>query len=289
VCWGYNYSGQLGNGRSGAGEVAVSPVAVKNLADVQAVAAGGKFTCALRTNGQVACWGDNLVGELGNGSDAGSQSSVPVPVVTLSDATQIAAGDDHACALRAGGTMVCWGGNQEGELGNASTTPSTVPVPVATITGVTSIAAGLVFSCASLQTGAVYCWGSNTNGQLGNGFASTMANPTPGAVPAVNDAIAVSCGFWHACALRKNGALVCWGQNEAGQLGNGAVEPDAATPVPPVAVQRIANGATVSVRGEHSCATTSDSHIDCWGQNDDSEVGGGAAPAVPSPVAVPGF
>jgi alpha-tubulin suppressor-like RCC1 family protein len=290
ACWGYDYSGQLGNGKSGDGQLAVEPITVGNLSDLVQVSAGGVFTCALKASGEVACWGENAFGELGNGSDAGAVTAQPVAVSGLNDARQIAAGYNHACALRASGTVVCWGSNASGELGNASSNPSSVPVAVSSLAGVKMIAAGLGFSCAVLDTGAVSCWGANDYGQLGNGTPNTTPNPKPLTVSSIDDATAVACGAFHTCALRKSGQIVCWGYNAYGQLGDGVVPADAETPTPtPTTVLLISSGESVSASGEHSCATTADSHVLCWGQNAHGEIGDGTSAQALSPRSPKGF
>jgi alpha-tubulin suppressor-like RCC1 family protein len=290
VCWGSDTYGQLGNGKSGDNQAAVTPLPVANLSGLSQISAGGIFTCALKTSGEVTCWGDNVFGELGNGDDAGAVTAQPVAVSGVNDATQIATGYDHVCALRAGGTVVCWGSNADGELGNASTNPSTTPVPVSSLNGVKMVAAGDVFSCAVLDTGAVACWGSNRYGQLGNGAPSNTPNPTPVTVSNIDDAVAVTCGDWHACALRKTGQIACWGYNAHGQLGYGVIPADAEAPTPtPTTVLSITAGVSVSAAGEHSCATTADSHVLCWGQNADGEIGDGTTTQALSPQSPQGF
>jgi alpha-tubulin suppressor-like RCC1 family protein len=105
-------------------------VAVTGLSsNVTAIAAGGSHTCALTTAGAVQCWGSNASGQLGNNSTTNSQ--LPVAVTGLSsDVTAIAAGQSHTCALMTSGAVQCWGDNEDGQLGNNSTTNSSVPVTV---------------------------------------------------------------------------------------------------------------------------------------------------------------
>ena len=173
-CWGYNYLGQLGTGSMSNSLV---PAAVVGLgapdSGVQAVAAGGYFTCAL-VSGGVQCWGDDVYGELGNGVSGGDAGSlVPVAVQGLgnpgSGVQALAAGKYHACAVVNGGAQ-CWGDNANGDLGNNSIVPSSVPVAVQGLgpgSGVQAIAAGDLQNCA-LVNGGLQCWGYNVNGALGN-------------------------------------------------------------------------------------------------------------------------
>jgi len=106
-----------------------TPVSVSGVSDATQISAGFGHSCALRTGGTISCWGYNNYGQLGNGT-TGSPSLTPVPVSGVSDATQISAGESHTCALRAGGTISCWGSNGYGQLGNGTTTNSPTPVPV---------------------------------------------------------------------------------------------------------------------------------------------------------------
>jgi alpha-tubulin suppressor-like RCC1 family protein len=102
---------------------------------------GDDFSCALRIDGTVTCWGSNGNGRLGNGGNF--SSSTPVLVKDLTDASHLTAGDDHACAVRKSGGVSCWGYNENGQLGDGSTVNSSRPVAVAGLTGVTAFSAGV--------------------------------------------------------------------------------------------------------------------------------------------------
>ncbi len=129
MCWGDNSEGQLGDGSR---RNRRHPVAVSGLGDAIAIDAGARFSCAVRATGGVVCWGANDDGQLGNGSKRLRRSPVPVAVSGLGDATAIATGYDHACAVRATGGVVCWGRNSQGGLGDdfANGTKEDVPMPV---------------------------------------------------------------------------------------------------------------------------------------------------------------
>ncbi|MCX6865189.1 MAG: cadherin-like beta sandwich domain-containing protein, partial [Verrucomicrobia bacterium] len=187
AAWGYNSSGQLGNGTttSSSTPVVVRTTGVLSGKTVRAIAGGNSFSLALCTDGTAAAWGYNSAGQLGNNSS--TSSNVPVAVDTtgvLAGKTIIglAAGASHSLALCADGTVTAWGSNYYGQLGNKSTTNRSVPVLVDR-TGVlgnklvTAIAAGDQYSHAVCADGSMASWGYNNNGQLGNGTTTDATAP----------------------------------------------------------------------------------------------------------------
>ena len=238
TCWGNNRSGKLGNGRSGYYAGSSVPIEVLGINDATAITAGNDHACALRRTGTITCWGNNYNGQLGNGqSGRDANSSVPVKVLDINDATAITAGGGHTCALRQTGTITCWGDNDYGQLGNGKETDSSVPVEVLGINDATAITAGIgygsgLYTCALRRTGTITCWGDNYNGQLGNGQSGRDANSSvPVEVLDINDATAITAGGGHACALRRTGTITCWGNNHSGQLGNGQSGYNSSVPV----------------------------------------------------------
>jgi alpha-tubulin suppressor-like RCC1 family protein len=190
-CWGFNSSGQLGQGA----DRESSAVAVKakgNAVNVAQLVIGNTSTCALRADSSIVCWGDNYDGNLGRGyyEQLSSEPGTPDFVVGLSGVSQIDSNFNHSCALKRDGSLWCWGGNSFGQLGNdcsaapcevnpalgrtASHTPMLVP-----LNGVQSVASGNGHTCALTNDSAVYCWGRNDSGQLGNGEVSVASVPTP--------------------------------------------------------------------------------------------------------------
>jgi len=206
------------------------------------VAAGYSHTCALRQNGQVACWGDNFYGQLGTGTPAHRAT-----VSNLTDAAGAAAGWWDACALRQNGQVVCWGDNSSGQLGDGTTDASQTPVAVSGLLDGAAIRAGGAHNCGLRQNGQVVCWGDNDYGQLGDGTTTDAA--TPVAVSDLVDAVALSAGGYHSCALRQAGQVVCWGDNSSGQLGDGT----ATSSVTPVAVSGLTDAASVARLPLHLC------------------------------------
>ncbi len=289
-CWGQNQDGQLGNGQSNT--QAKSPVDVSGITDARAVACGASFTCALRTNGKVACWGDGLAGQLGSGSKA--SSSTAVEVKNLDGVVAISAGEAHACAVKSDGKLVCWGDNGNGQLGTGNLVPAQIAdaTPVPSLDDVAQVAAAQRSTCARKKSGAVFCWGANEIGQLGSGAANPTPNPSPSVVSNL-DVSAIWAGATHACAVSKasssNGAVLCWGSGGSGQIGDGQPR-DAgnATPIP-TRVNGITNAIGVGTGGEHSCAPATTGTIQCWGDNGRGQIGNNKTGQENSPDGVLGF
>ncbi len=287
ACWGYNYSGQLGDGKKV--PQSATPIAVAGVSDVVQVAGGIVFTCAVISGGGVKCWGDNAYGQLGDGDNAATNAVVDVK--NMSDAVEVAVGSYHACALRSGGTVSCWGRNTSGQLGNGNTMDAFTPTDVGVSQGM-HVTAGFNFSCAVKSTGQLMCWGGNDYGQLGNGTITSTATPTPAVVTGIQDAISIGAGTNHACAVRKSGVVACWGLNDDGQLGNGAKSMTSGTPNPtPAPVVGLSNAVSMGqVLGLHSCAVNANGLVLCWGTNFYSELAEDSATQHEySPIGVTGF
>jgi len=273
-CWGENADGELGNGDP-AGARAATPVDVVEITDAVGIACGANFSCALRSGGSVACWGNGLGGQLGNGTK--QLQPTPGPVSMLSDAIGLSAGESHACAVKSDGTVVCWGDNVNGQLGTGDSMERTTPTVIPSLDSIAIVAAGARSSCAAKKSGGVFCWGANELGQLGSGAANGTPNPSPTAVSGV-DAVALWAGRDHACAVRRGGTVACWGAGFLGQIGDGQPRASATTPTPsPTAVSGITNAIGVVTGGSHSCSPTSTGTILCWGDNAHGEIGSGTA------------
>jgi alpha-tubulin suppressor-like RCC1 family protein len=178
MAWGQGEDGQLGDNSRASRN---TPVEVEGITEAVAIAAGGHDSLALLKNGTVMAWGDDLHFELGDEEvmakgkpgveeEEALLSTTPVPVNNLSNVKAISMGRDQALALLENGTVVSWGGDGKGQLGNgAIETRNDKPSPVPGLSGVTAIAAGEEFSAAVLSTGVVMTWGSNENAGLGIG------------------------------------------------------------------------------------------------------------------------
>ena len=164
---------------------------------------------------------DSFVFNVEDASSNESQATVSItvtpPVFTPGIVDVLADGANHSCAM-AGGGVQCWGWNQNGQIGNNSTTNASAPVAVIGLSsGVQGVATGFLHTCA-LTNGGVQCWGGNDNGQLGND--STTESDVPVAVSGLASEVqGIFLGGYHACVL-DNGIVQCWGANESGELGD---------------------------------------------------------------------
>jgi alpha-tubulin suppressor-like RCC1 family protein len=243
AAWGYNLYGQLGNNSTTDSSVPVPVVQTGVLAGrtIVAIAAGNYFNLALCTDGTLAAWGMNSSGQLGNNTT--TNSSVPVLVnksgiLANRTVATLAIGAWHAYALCADGTLAAWGNNGNGQLGNNAYTNSSVPVAV-NLSGVlagrtvAALDAGETHGLALCTDGTLATWGYNLYGQLGNNTTITSNVPVSvnlSGVFAGRTTVRSWAGGYHNLALCADGALVAWGYNNSGQLGNNSTT-DSTTPV----------------------------------------------------------
>jgi alpha-tubulin suppressor-like RCC1 family protein len=293
--------------------------------DERGIVTGEVHSCFLRADGTALCWGANStgtisIGRLGDGTTA--DRATPAPVVTLSNAVQLAAGGSHTCARLAAGSVMCWGkGMVRGDGATQDSPDALTPVPVFALDDAVEIAAGSENACAIRATGGVVCWGRFI--LEGGGSPRIYGAPTPvaGAVGAVD----LAAGETHACALLVDGTVVCWGSNASNELGDGLyMSRSDARAVPGLAdvVEIAAGGRTTCARrsagtvfcwgrgasGEvpaladaveiavgsddqrfHACARRASGAVVCWGEGSRGELGDGTAVSSSTPVAVLGL
>ncbi|MGB7963762.1 MAG: hypothetical protein WCF12_12520 [Propionicimonas sp.] len=271
-CWGIR-----GGAENGAGPADVTGAASR----ITAVSVGGMHQCAVTRSGGVKCWGDNADGQLGDGTL--TTRPAPVAVDGLPGPIRaVSSGMSHNCALTRAGGVVCWGDNSEGQLGNRKEKDSRSPVAVRGLSsGVTALSAGGSHTCAITETGKVRCWGSGRQGQLGVRAAINSRVPVE-VVGLAPGTVAVSAGKSHSCAITRAGAVMCWGDNGSGQLGDGTT----ASSVLPVNVVGLPSEvSTIAAGGRHTCAVTA-AGVTCWGANDSGQLGDGTRTDSRVPVAV---
>lgn len=216
ACWGDAAQGQLGQHQPTLPSSSHAR-SVAGLSGAVRIAAGVGSTCAVLRSGSVWCVGAGRL--LGDG--ASDDPRTPRQVPGIADAVDVALFDGHACVLRAGGQVACWGRNAYGELGvPASAGTQTTPVAVTGLPGAAkAVSVGYGYSCAVLVDGAIWCWGNHAVGQLGAGYLANSATTGFAQVLGITDAVAVSAGQQHACAVLDGGYVQCWGRPPG--LGNG--------------------------------------------------------------------
>jgi alpha-tubulin suppressor-like RCC1 family protein len=248
------------------------------------LAFGRRFSCVLEHDRSVRCSGANVKGQLGFGI-AGVASATRMQVRDaasgpLTDATAIGVGRDHACAVRAGGSVWCWGANERGQLGNnAPLAPAPAPQPAAVavvmagglpLTGIVQVGGGYDFTCARDGGGGVWCWGNNGSGTLGDG-TTTMRSTAARVLDApmgqpLTGALDLQVGASVACVRKAGDAVWCWGQNNSGQFGD-TTQTNHPSPV------LLATTTSLALGMWHTCYVEADGAITCSGWNGHGRLG----------------
>ncbi len=318
LAWGTNGTGELGDGTNTGPEdcypgfpapCSLVPVPVSGLSGAQSVAAGATSNLALLSGGTVVSWGDNSYGQLGDGTTNGPEtcesgdgqrgfpcSTVPVAVSGLDEVVAIAASTDYSLALLKDGTVMAWGSNVYGHLGNKVDSNSDMPIAIGGLSEVTAIAAASTYSLALLKNGTVMAWGSNDYGQLGDG--TTTLSVVPVTVSGLSEVAAIAAGGETSFALLKDGTVMAWGANNVGQLGDGtSTGPEtcagtAACSRTPVAINGIDEATSIAAGSDPfegpglGLAVLKDGTVMAWGSNERGELGDGTETNSDMPVAV---
>ncbi len=269
-CWGSNDEGQLGDGTLEYRDYATLPVV--GIDDARAIAAGIRFSCAVRSDGSVWCWGEDPAFD--------PSTTMPRQVPGISDAKDVVAGGAFACALRANGQIACWGVGSVGQLGNGSfESNSGVPDPQAVIgiDDARQISAGWNHACAVRADRSLWCWGGNGDGvrlygPLGDG-TSDLRRSTPAPVPGLSDVAEVQAGGWSTCATLTDGSVWCWGYGERGTLGDG----NSANSLVPLQVPGIDDARLLALGDYTGCVSRADESVWCWGDTSWGSATGGPA------------
>jgi alpha-tubulin suppressor-like RCC1 family protein len=311
-CWGaQNHAGYSGTDSSVLGDgliadvVVPAPLAARSLDDV---AFGLMHTCGVRS-GQVLCWGGPMgPGFRALGDGLATSTTTPITVLGLMDAIAVEAGTQHTCAIRMDGRVVCWGENGA-RLGIGTAGPRDSPLEDVELmdgtplTDVVELAIGTgnaiyggTHTCARRGDRTVMCWGENGHGN-GTGSRGTLGIDDgvtsvsipyavsvvsgPGSTTALSGAVRIAAGYYFTCAELDGGSLVCWGNNDRGQLGLGTtVHSSAPVPVPIPAFRDWCVG------DDHACALLRDGSVRCWGSNDYGQCGQDGVTTVLSPTEV---
>lgn len=215
---------------------------------------------------------------------------IPVKIDGLNDIEQIRIGVNCNFALRKDGTLLAWGENGEGQLGNGTfISPQTNIAPVfqtSTSSSIpssdSSISAGVAHSLAVDSDGTVWAWGNNETGQLGLDSTEIPRQATPVKVAGLSDVISVSAGGQHSLALKKDGTVWAWGDNEYGQLGRA----DLLSSSSGVLVQGLTNIIAISANIDFNLALKADGTVWSWGANRYGQLGNGTNKLSTTPVQV---
>jgi alpha-tubulin suppressor-like RCC1 family protein len=255
------------------------------------ISPGNGFTCAVTSAGGVKCWGTDEANELGT---VNSDPLTPSDVVGLTSgvtAVSVNNGDfGFACALTRVGGVKCWGSNEYGQLGIGRSQQSTEQSAPASVVGLTSgvkaITVGANFACAITRGGGVKCWGLNGLGDLGDGSAAASSAVPVSVVGLTSGVKAITAGGDFACALTSAGGVVCWGDDNGGELGQGYPPPGSLTQrnnnvwsPTPIGVVGLSSGVKAITAGNHhACALASGGGVECWGDNSLGQLGNGLIP-----------
>ena len=249
------------------------------LSDVRSIAAGDRFTLAVRNDGTLWAWGANEYGQLG----IGTTNSIIEPVQVGNDANWLTvsegAGALHSLAIRDDGTLWAWGDNRFGQLGLGHTNDVLDPVQMGTNANWESVAAGWRHSMALRTDGTLWAWGENRFGQLGIGTTNSAFEPIQVGTDANWQAMSVSLGdpqrtdpyygdrrYSHTLGLRTDGTLWAWGNNQTGQLGLGTQATDPPYGVTqPTRIGTDTDWRSVSAGGFHGAAIRADGTLWVWG------------------------
>jgi len=285
--WGMNGVNQLGNGNA---SDSATPVQVSGLSSIVSVASRAYHSLAVKSDGTVWAWGTDRSGALGNGvADLNPDYPVPVQVQGLSNPLMVTTGYYFSVALMPDHTLVAWGNNVNGELGNGTTNPQYTPAPVLGIDHVIWVSAGWTHVVAIKSDGTVWTWGGNFwggiypgAGMLGDG--TTADHYLPEQVPGLAGAIQASGGDSFTSVLLSNGTVWTFGSNGAGQLGTGSFSP--AQSLVPVQVKGLGNIVSITGRDHHNQAIRSDGTVWSWGSGENGELGNGTTQNSPTVVQV---
>jgi alpha-tubulin suppressor-like RCC1 family protein len=260
------------------------------------VSAGSNHTCGLTTDDRAYCWGNNDLGQLGDGTTTLSRR--PVAVAGGLSFRQVSAGAAHTCGITLDNLAYCWGNNSVGQLGDRTTTGRLTPIPVSGGLRFRQVKSGGSHTCGVTTGNLAYCWGSNFHGQLGKG---TSAGPKTciGFVACSTKPVAVVGGLrfrqvsagdvgisGHTCGVTTDNLVYCWGASFHGQLGNGTStgpetcfgDPCSTRPVAVVGGLRfrqvsVGGGGRGGGEGAHTCGVTMDNRAHCWGLNQFGQLG----------------
>jgi alpha-tubulin suppressor-like RCC1 family protein len=214
----------------------------------------------------------------------GNQGQNSVSVIPSNTYTRVATGEywsnPHSCAINGDGSLLCWGANWLGQVGDGTNSARSTPVVVDGGSAYLTVSAGLYHTCGITNLGTLKCWGDNRDGRLGDGTTDDRLSPT--VVDSGSSYISISLGDNHSCGITEAGILKCWGENSSGQLGDGTTDSSSS----PVVIDSGESYAAIATGFLHSCGITVGGTLKCWGYNFSGQVGDGTLDSRLSPVVV---
>lgn len=268
-CWGNNNYGQVGE--QPGSEVLAPNLAMPSEGDPAIglfTSTSSNFICALKESGMLFCWGENSNKQIGEG---GESTNIPQHILLPHNLTfeDVKVGPSHVCGIANNSQLYCWGSNEDGKLGIGSEnysnfdTPQVVQFP--DNNPIEAIALAWDHTCALDKSGNVLCWGSNSFAQLGNGNQLESNVPVYSSTPSNSKSIGIYADGWRSCAMMSDGSVFCWGDNVAGQIGDGS---NSNRLQPTRVIFPIGLPVTdFSMSWGHSCAILNESSVWCWGAN----------------------
>lgn len=264
-CWGLNNVGQHGDNTSA--NEHNTPNAVTGGHTWKQVTTGEYFTCAIKSDDTLYCWGDNAWGQSGDNSTI--DHLVPEIVTGGYTWKMVAAGSNHVCGIRSDDALYCWGLNTNGQLGDNSITQRNIPTAVNGGGSWKYIAAGYYHTCGIRSDDTMRCWGNNDYGRLGDNTVTQRNIPT--ALSGGGTWKKVEGGLYHTCGIKADDTLHCWGWNVSGQLGDNTLTQRNI----PTAISGGGSWKEVAAGYDFSCGIKSDNTARCWGNQDSGQLGDG--------------
>lgn len=242
----------------------------------RSIVPGAQHVCGVAVTGIGYCWGRNFRGQLGVGPVGTDSDSLVAPHGGMTFSLLLAGEEDYTCGVGSSGGALCWGHNNEGQLGRGfRSLQETDAQPPAGPPALNALDSDVFNSCGIGVDGVTYCWGFNP----GTGTASSDSAV---AVAGGHSFSAVSAGFYFSCGVTGSGQGYCWGTNSSGQLGTG----DSTTHLTPEPVTAVPGLATISAGHDHACGLTTAGEVWCWGGNGMRQLGDGTDTGRPTPVQV---
>jgi alpha-tubulin suppressor-like RCC1 family protein len=279
--WGTNTYGQIGNGLTATVNTPIQVGTATNWVSFGA-SAGGYYTAAtyaVQSDGSLWAWGLNTSGQLGDGTLVSKH--VPTQVnVTDNVIANMSSGSFHIVAVKTDGTLLSWGLNSKGQVGNGTTTNQSAPVQIGTDNNWVSASGGYLHTVALKSNGTIWAWGYNLYGQLGNGTNTDVSVPTQ--IGTDNKWSAIYAGGDFSMALKSDGTLWAWGSNARGELGDGTTTDENT----PIQIGTDNKWVSLSPNGKQVMAIKSDGTLWAWGSNSYGQLGNGTNTDVSVPTQI---